>query len=199
MPSKTKSLNWSELRKTLTKWEVPELVDLIKELHGRSPETRQYLHARLARDADDESVLQPYCERITREFYPAKGFGKLRLAEARKAIRDYRKASGNSAGTAELMLTYLENGTCFVLDFGNPDERFYDSLSSVLHELVTLLISEGPELYPRFRERLLNLEDNARPIGWGYGDEVVCQFARLEGELAEWTAEASNQERTPLS
>ena len=39
------------------------------------------------------------------QFFPARGIGKLKLGEARKAIRDYRKATGDLSGTAELLMT----------------------------------------------------------------------------------------------
>jgi hypothetical protein len=46
-------------------------------------------------------------------FYPKSEFGKLKLAEAHKAIRDYWKATGSIPGTAELLMTYVENGVRF--------------------------------------------------------------------------------------
>lgn len=115
------------------------------------------------------------------------------MAEARKAIRDYRKASGNAAGTADLMLTYVELGTAFACEFGNDDERFYSSLSSVLGELVALLASEAPELYPCFRERLLGVWDQAARLGWGYGDEVAEHVGMLEDELGSEMADEGSK------
>lgn len=183
MTTKSKSPKWSDLRKTLMKWDVVELVDLIKELHAHSADNRDFLHTRLASVADDDSVLAPYRERITGEFYPLQGFGKARPSVARKAIRDYRKASGNLAGTAELMLTYVEYGTGFARDCYVNDERFYDSLSSVLRELVSLLSTKSPELYPRFRERFLALQDQTARTGWGYGEAVANQVGVLEDDF----------------
>ena len=115
---------------------------------------------------------------------PARGDGKLKLAEARKAIRDYRKATGNLTGTIDLMLTYVENGTEFTHEFGDINESFYNSLESVLTEMAQLLMREGTELYPRFRERIRRLATLADGIGWGYGDAVRDQVYQLENELA---------------
>jgi len=183
MTTKRQSPKWSDLRKTLVKSEVRELVELIRDLYDASAENRSFLHARLAPQEDDESLLNPYIERVAHQFFPKRGFGKLQLREARKAIREYRKATGNPAGTAELMLTYVELGTGFAREFGNDDGRFYSSLGSVLGEFVALLTGDAPQLYPHFRERLLNLRVDAARIGWGYGDEVAEQVDRLEEEL----------------
>ncbi|MFM9963054.1 MAG: hypothetical protein ACKV2Q_17745 [Planctomycetaceae bacterium] len=183
MTSERKTRKWSELRKTLAKWEPPELVNLVKELYDAAPANRDFLHARLVANADDESVLEPYRERITTQFYPKRGYGKLNLAEARRAIRDYYKATGNVGGTIELMLTFVEDGTAFTREYGDINAAFYGSLESVLREMVTLLCEEGAELYPRFRDRLDQLAEIAIHIGWGYGDCVSDQVGYLEDEL----------------
>jgi hypothetical protein len=41
-----------------------------------------------------------------------------------RAIRDYRKATGNLHGTVELLMTYVENGAEFTSDYGDMDEGF---------------------------------------------------------------------------
>jgi hypothetical protein len=79
------------------------------------------------------------------------------------------------------MLTYVETGTQFTRDFGDIDEPFYDSLSSVLGEIERLLgKGEGQGLYEQHRQRFLDLATLAEPIGWGYGDEVRDVVAALE-------------------
>lgn len=74
----------------------------------------------------------------------------------------------------------MESGTRFTCENGDIDEGFYNSLDSVLAELARLLVSEGAKLYPRFRERLLPVEDAASNIGWGCCDAVRAQVQKLE-------------------
>jgi len=83
------------------------------------------------------------------------------------------------------MLTFVENGTDFTLEFGDIDGPFYTNLAAVLSEMVKLLWQEGPELYPRFRERVVHLETHADHIGWGYGDDLREQVHFLEDELTD--------------
>jgi hypothetical protein len=180
-----KTQKWSDVRKVLVRGDPAEFIDLIKELYDASPANRDFLHARFAANPDDDSALRPYLKRITTQFYPSRGYGKLNLAEARRAIRDYRKATGNVAGTAELMLTYVENGTAFTCEYGDINSAFYSSLESVLGELVTLLCTDGRELYPRFRDRIQQLATHAGSIGWGYGDFLREQVFNLKDELGE--------------
>lgn len=81
------------------------------------------------------------------------------------------------------MLTYVENGTEFTCEFGDIDEPYYDSLESVLDEMVKLLRKEGRDLYPRFQTRIQSLKRYAGKIGWGYGDYLGDQVYLLETQL----------------
>ena len=117
----------------------------MKDLHDASPENRDFLRARFDAENAGGEALEKYRRKIVEQFFPQRGFGKLKLAEARKAIRDYRKATGNVAGTVDLLLTYVENGTEFTQQFGDINEAYYNSLESALNELATLLRGEGRE------------------------------------------------------
>jgi hypothetical protein len=101
-----------------------------------------------------------------------------------KAIRDYRKATGNLEGTIDLMLTCVENSTEFTREFGDINESFYNSLESVLNEMAQLLMEEVRKFYPKFLERVQRLAACADGIGWGYGDALRRQAYHLENELA---------------
>lgn len=178
-----KSTGWPQVHAQLKDWAKPALTTLIKDLYNASPANRDFLHARFQAEETEGAALEAYRHRIIEQFFPRRGFGKLKLAEARKAIRDYRKATGNVAGTVELMLTFVENGTDFTLDFGDIDAPFYNNLASVLSEMVKLLCQEGAEFYPRVRERIVRLATHASDIGWGYGDDLRAHVRFLEDEL----------------
>ena len=185
MPIGKQSAGWSLIRQQTKDWSRPALLALIKDLHDASSANRDFLRARFqAEDAGGEA-LEMFRKRIVEQFFPRRGYGKLKLAEARKAIRDYRKATGNIAGTIDLMLTYVENGTAFTREFGDINEAYYNSLESVMNEMAGLLCKEGAELYPRFRERIRRLESQADHIGWGYGDFLREQVGFLENELGD--------------
>ena len=177
-----KSAGWSSVRAQLRGWRQPALVTLIKDLYDSSSANRDFLHARFQAEQTGGAALEAYRRKIIEQFFPSRGFGKLKLAEARKAIRDYRKAAGNAAGAVELMLTFVENGTEFTLQFGDIDGPFYNHLASVLNEMVELLCQDA-ELYPRFRERSVRLERRAGNLGWGYGDHLRQEVNFLDDEL----------------
>jgi hypothetical protein len=123
------------------------------------------------------------------QFFPERGYGKLQPRVARKATSDYRKATGDLAGTAELMLTYVEQGMQFTLQYGDIDAPFYSGLESVLVELTTLLgTTAGTPLYPHFAGRLRALAQSAAQMGWGYGDAESAL-----GTIAVTGARSSNR------
>jgi hypothetical protein len=182
--SEKKPAGWQKVRRQLDDWAKPALIALVKDLYDASPDNRDFLQARFQAEKNDGAALEKYRRRIVEQFFPARGDGKLKLAEARKAIRDYRKATGNLTGTIDLMLTYVENGTEFTWQFGDINESFYNSLESMLIELTELLLSRGSDLYPRFRERVQRLTAHADHIGWGYGDALWDYTGLLEDKLA---------------
>lgn len=158
---------------------------LVKDLYEAAAENRDFIQARCQARESGGEILEKYRRKIVEQFFPVRGEGKLKLEEARKAIRDYRKATDNLPGTAELLLTYVENGAEFTRDYGDIDERFYISVESALDELAVLLRSEARGMYPQFTERLARVEQLTDGIGWGFHDyigDVVCQ---LEEELGD--------------
>jgi hypothetical protein len=170
------------LRRELATWDKPALLTLVKCLYEAAAENRDFIQARIQPGGDES--LEKYRSKIVEQFFPTRGEGKLKLGEARKAIRDYRNATGNLAGTAELLMTYVENGAEFTADYGDIDERFYSSVESVLDELAALLRGEEG-MYPQFSERLARVEQLTDGIGWGFHDYVGDVIEQLEEELGD--------------
>lgn len=174
---------WSAVRPQLISWDKPALLALVKDLYEAAGENRDFIHARCQAGDGGGEALEKYRSRIKEQFFPARGDGKLKLGEARKAIRDYRKATGNLSGTAELLMTYVENGTRFTHEYGDIDERFYGSMESTLDELAALLRGKARGMYPRFRSRLARVAQMTDGIGWGFHDYVGDVVGQLEEDL----------------
>jgi hypothetical protein len=161
------------------------MIALVKDLYDTSSGNKNFIHARCQNEHGGEEVLEAYRAKIVEQFFPKRGFGKLKLAEARKAIREYGKATGSAPGTAELLMTYVENGVDFTNQYGDIDERFYNSVESVLKELATLLRGAGRELYPHFSDRLAQIDKETKGIGWGFHDYIAEVVGMLKDELGE--------------
>ena len=176
---------WSTLRRQLATWEKPTLLVLVKDLYEAAAENRDFIQARCQTGESGGEALEKYRHKIVEQFYPARGEAKLKLWEARKAIMDYRKATGSLHRTLELLMTYVETGAEFTNEYGDIDERFYSSIESALDELAALLYGDAREMYPRFSERLARVEQLSDGIGWGFHDYIGDVVWRLEEELGD--------------
>ena len=179
--TQTSSVKWSHIKPQIEALSSAQLVALVKDLFDYSSDNRSLLAARMLPQGDSGAALEKYRKQIVDQFFPKRGFGKLRLGEARKAIRDYRKLTSDWVGAVDLMLTYVENGTRFTNEYGDIDEPFYNSLESVLDDMLKLLMTpDGARIYPTFQRRIERLAHEASGIGWGYGDQVTDQIEELE-------------------
>jgi hypothetical protein len=166
------------LRARLVRQAPDSLVRLIGELYRLSDENRRYLHSRLANPAIQ---LPRYRQLVAEALWPdpLRKNAKVRIADARKAISQYQRATGDMAGTLDLMLTFVENGTGLAADLGYGDDQFFSSLESMLSRAVEMLGKCGEDLGRRMQPRLVRLRAAARDIGWGYGDFVADAIDHL--------------------
>jgi hypothetical protein len=86
---------------------------------------RTFLHTRFGLGKD---VLEPYKRIIDRWLWPD-AFRKqdTSVAKAKQAISNYKKAVGDPAGLAELMVFYSEQAAGFASDVGYQDESCFDA------------------------------------------------------------------------
>lgn len=174
---------WTAIRQHLKGWESAALIALIKDLHDSSPTNRDFLHARVAAAKGGGAAFASYRKRVVDPFYPSRGEGNLKLGEARKAIREYRKATGDIPGNIELLLVFCETGAEFTNEFGDIDERFYDALGRGLDDLCELVKQQGRQSWEAVRDRLEKLVADTDGIGWGYADDIRYSVADLREEF----------------
>lgn len=157
---------WNEVRAALAVRRPAELLEAVRDLYGLSQENRDFLSARFMTSA---SRLEPYKETIDGAIYPAMN-EPIRISAARRAISQYTKATGDQAGTLELMVYFVERGNAFTVDVGDIDEGFYSSLESMFARVLDILKSGDSDLAARYLPRLRGVRDAANNIGWGYYD-----------------------------
>lgn len=182
-------MKWSELKPLLEDLPRQALIDLLKGLYHLSPQNKAWLTARFAPPQANREYFDRSRKQVIRLVYdPRRKFPSMpRFRDAKKVISEYKKSTGDPAGTLDLMLTYVERGHAFTNDFGDIDMPFYEALLNMLDRFARDLqrLPDWPGLYEtRFRPRLLALAATA-DIGWGYGDAVRETVGQLE---ADWEA-----------
>jgi hypothetical protein len=94
----------TDLKKQLKNYEQKELIELIVELFKSNKEVQNFLSSKFLGEDVIEDLFQKALKKIKNEFFPDRGDPKLRLAEAKKAINEFKKATKDEKLTVELML-----------------------------------------------------------------------------------------------
>jgi len=182
-------MNWTDIRKILKDAPNEALLDILKGLYNLSPQNKAFIRTQLLPGRQDKELLEKSRKQVIRAIYAdTKGIPHMpRFGESRKVIRMYQKATGDVAGTLDLMLLHVERGTQFTNDFGDIDEPFYIALETMLGNIVDLLFGspDAKALYAQFENRFDRLERSASDIGWGYGDtvnEMICDLRERMGD-----------------
>ncbi|MEK7591751.1 MAG: DUF6155 family protein [Patescibacteria group bacterium] len=151
---------------------------LIKELiraYRQYPNVREY-YDQLLEPGAEERLLPKYKRIIRDEFFPSKGDGKLRFSMATNGVRQFRKLRVSPASIADLLLSYAENGVEFTMEYGDIDERFYETIENKYDDALAFMKEQ--DLLPSFRERARKLVDDTQGVGWGFHDQMEYLFEK---------------------
>lgn len=148
------------------------MISLISELYKRSEEVQQYLSVKFNGEDTIPELYEKVKKEIIDEFFPDRGFGKMRLSKAKKAITNFKKLTNDHLKTVDLMIMYVEVGTEFTNTYGDIDGQFYSSMESMYHKAVTEC-EKDEELFNAFHDRLFGIVEDSDGIGWGYHDQLA--------------------------
>ena len=156
------------LRQHLRKKEQKELIDEIADLYKKFDGVKNYYQASVF--GDDQGVLEIYKQIIEYEFFPKSIHAEppCRISVAKKAIADYKKLSCSDANLADIMLFYVECGVEFANQYGDIDERLYNSMASVYGNACEFIHKNNLE--NMFQPRVLAIVNDASDLGWGFHD-----------------------------
>jgi len=121
-----------------------------------------------------EKVIDKYKQVLEGQFFPQSAkwdFPELNYSVARKAISDFKKINSNPTAVIDLQLAYVEYGVECTLEYGDIDERFYNSMESMFRK--TLKDMEEHGLLDLFEKRCLLIQQKTRDLGWGFGDAIT--------------------------
>lgn len=170
-----KKSNWSSVKAVLSHLNRDEMLGLLRDLYEIAPSNKQFMETRLQIGA---TPITQYKKIVGDCMYPdVYRNHPVRIAKAKKAIGDYRKAApADVIGATELMIYFVECGSRLTLDFGDIDEPFYDALVNMYGKAVDAVAGiSGPAAEP-FRKRLWKLTDSSKNIGWGYHDGLCDAY-----------------------
>ncbi|MGJ7512458.1 hypothetical protein [Variovorax sp. GT1P44] len=180
--SKTsKSASWSDVKAKLAHFDHQGLVGLVHDLYTASKDNQVFLHARFGLGED---VLAPYRATIKCWLWPDTFKNQnASVAEAKKAIANYRKAIGYPGGLAELMVFYCESASGFSVEVGLQDESFFVALVRMFEQALQTIARLPEAQRPLLMQRLNAVHDTSRAIGYGVDDamsELLVEYGNYD-------------------
>jgi hypothetical protein len=168
---------WTDVKKKIAGSDRAELLVLLRDLYAAHKDNRTFLHTCFGLSED---VLEPYKKTIDRWLWPDVYRNQEEsVSKAGQAIADYRKAAGDPAGLAELVVFYCERMVGFARQVG-----YDDACSSGLLGTFAQALQAANDLPDSDRKsmvaRLDHLSDIAQEFGYGVGDAMdylLMQFA----------------------
>jgi hypothetical protein len=173
-----KRKGWADVKARLESFDRKGLVSLIGDLYDANAANRRFLHSRLA---PGDNAIEEYHRLVADAIYPDPlSRRQISVRDAGAVITEYRRSTGDTAGTIDLMLTFVEAGTEQAADLGYGDDAYFSALENKLEAIVKGFEEMPPNVKAAVVERLTRIRDRAKGIGWGYGDFVSDVVAALE-------------------
>lgn len=182
--TESKKLSIPEIKKALKSYDKELLLSIIMDCYKQSKDVKNYIHVLLNPEEAIEELYQKSKHQILHEFFPPRGFGKIRLSIAKKAITEFRSLSNDELRTIDLMIYYVEVGVNFTNTYGDIHDQFYDSMISMYGNVINKIMGKE-NLYNQFHVRLETIVQQTDGIGWGFHDDLSHLFGELKSEFEE--------------
>jgi len=161
---------WTDVKAKLAALDRINLVGLVQDLYAAHKDNQTFLHTRFGLGED---VLKPYKETLERWLWPDVLRNQaISVAKAKQAISSYRKAVGEPAGLAELMVSFCENAAGFSDNVGYQDEVYFDALVHMFEQALKATCQLPAGDYDALIARLDRVRTISHNFGYGVGDDM---------------------------
>ncbi len=161
---------WTDVKAKLTSFDRPALLGLIQDLYGAHKDNQTFLHARFGLGED---MLRPYKETMDRWLWPDAFSRQVpSVLKAKQAISNYKKAVGDPAGLAELMVFYCEQASGFASDLGYQDESYFNALVRMFEQAAAIANTLPSDTRDALIARLDRVRSISHKCGYCVGDDM---------------------------
>jgi hypothetical protein len=168
---------WAEVKTKLAEFDRAGLLDLVHSLYATDQHNQAFVHARLGLGED---TLEPFKKTIHRWLRPDLSRRQdVSVARAKRAISDYKKALGDPAGVAELMVFYCEEAVGFYRDVTYDDSGYWDALVRMFERVLHTTSSLPANVQRGLIGRLASLRNLSHQPGYGVGDDIDILFSEF--------------------
>ena len=110
-------IKWSEIKKRISSLSEREQLALFRDIYELSPETKHFICTKLQTEDEVIHNFGSYYDRALKPFDIHGDLTKEDFLRAKKAIKDFQKASADKDSVVELMLCFVEDGTKFTVEY----------------------------------------------------------------------------------
>jgi hypothetical protein len=170
---------WTDVKAKLASFDRAGLLGLVQDLYAAHPNNRTFLHTRFGLG---ENILEPYKQTIDRWLRPDPFRNQdTSVAKAKQAVLNYKKAVGDHAGLAELMIFYCEQASGFASDVGSQDESYFIALVRMFEQAVATANTLPTDTRDGLIARLDRVRSISHRCGYGIGDDmdsILAHYAK---------------------
>jgi hypothetical protein len=168
---------WTDVKGKLATLDRAGLLSLVQDLYAAHKDNQLFLHTRFGLGED---ALEPYKQTIEQWVAPDvfSRMATVSVAKAKQAIADYKKAVGNPAGLAELMVFYCERAAGFCRAYGNDDEGYYSALVRMFEQALTVASTLPDSTQVTLLDRLDRVRTICHDLGYGVGEDMDLIYAK---------------------
>lgn len=172
---------WTDVKAKLMNLDRPALLGLIQNLYSAHKDNQTFLHARFGLGED---LLRPYKETMDRWLWPDAFSRQVpSVLKAKQAISNYKKAVGEPAGLAELMVFYCERASGFASDLGYQDESYFNALVRIFEQALLIATTLPASNRDAIVARLDRVRTISHNCGYGVGDDMDSILAKYATRL----------------
>lgn len=158
-----------DLKPKLTALSKDDLVKIIIDLYNKDSTNRELIEAKFDKNIE-YIAFEKYKKQIINEFFPDRGFGKLRYLHVRSALKCFKDISSNPRLIAELMIAHVDYGIKFTKTYGDINEQFYNNIGTAFSNLLKHLSKH--KILREYQDQCHSLVTTTRGMGWGFHEEL---------------------------
>ena len=174
-------LTASQIKRQLDELPKDQIVELFYDLVKTNQACREFLSLKLEGESALLEKLEACKEQIYKEFYPKRGFGKLRVAKVKEIFADMKRAGKGTIWPFELMVYFCEVAVAYIRAeddiFESMGDLFTDTYESVIQ---TLNKEKTPEVYEKYQDRIKAIVDTPGCHCWGIHDSLADSYSELK-------------------
>ena len=165
---------WAKVKQVLGNWQSKELLTLIGELYRLSATNRDLLHSRSRienhpMDRYRRVVEKGLCPNVLRD-------ERIDYQASKRAIKEYRSAIGDVAGSCDLLIYFVECGNAHVTQYGDFDPGLLNAIIKSFRDACELIRVLPEAQQQSFKDRLRAEVERAEGLGYGYYDEMAYLY-----------------------